>query len=171
MSIAPERPKRGKRSPFYWWRRFKSHKSLPYRAPLIDKIRNGDFDYPWLFEHADWELQWMKQDQEKFIAEYKGYEPLQDKLYMDIEVRYRKRYNLIIKDAMEVEQRRLIELENAFVNSFPITKQKMRDLMEEFTGSVEEMYDYVERWSIGARSLSDEQTMKLLRLKYNLNDE
>ena len=40
--------------------------------------------------------------------------------------------------------------------------------MEEFTGSVEEMYDYVERWSIGARSLSDEQTMKLLRLKYGL---
>jgi hypothetical protein len=69
MSKAPKRPRGGKRTPFYWWRRFKSHKNLPYNAGLIDKIRNGDFEYPAQFEQAQWELEWMQQDLNAFICE------------------------------------------------------------------------------------------------------
>ena len=58
---APRKPSGRRALPFYWWRRFRSHKSLPYSKGLIDKIRNGDFEYPVLFEQADWELQWMEQ--------------------------------------------------------------------------------------------------------------
>ena len=31
----PKKPSGRKRSPFYWWRRFKSHKYLPHNASLL----------------------------------------------------------------------------------------------------------------------------------------
>ena len=70
--------------PFYWWRRFRTHKSLPYKSPLIDKIKNGDFDYSPYFQQAEWELHWMKDEQKEFIQNYQGNDPKQDRLYMDI---------------------------------------------------------------------------------------
>jgi len=142
MSKAPKRPKGGKRTPFYWWRRFKSHRNLPYKAPLIDKIRNGDFEYPELFQHAEWELQWMKEDMEKFIAEYKGYEPTSDSRYYDIEMRYRKRYNLLIEDAVKVEQDRLTRLVEHLSKKFSIHKDLIREWMETFDGTTEQLYDH-----------------------------
>ena len=34
----PKKPSGRKRSPFYWWRRWKSHKYLPVRAGLLARI-------------------------------------------------------------------------------------------------------------------------------------
>ena len=142
MSKAPIRPKGGKRSPFYWWRRFRSHKSLPYSKSLIDKIRNGDFEYPVLFEQAEWELQWMEQDQKKFLKEYKGNEPLSDGLYHDIEKRYRKRYNLLREDGDKVERDRLTRLTEALAKKFSIHKDTIIEWMNTFDGTTEELYDF-----------------------------
>ncbi len=142
MSKAPIRPKGGKRSPFYWWRRFRSHKSLPYSKGLIDKIRNGDFEYPVLFEQAEWELQWMEQDQKKFLKEYKGNEPLSDGLYHDIEKRYRKRYNLLREDGDKVERDRLTRLTEALAKKFSIHKDTIIEWMNTFDGTTEELYDF-----------------------------
>ncbi len=69
---APKKPIHRKRTPFYWWRRFRTHKSLPYKATLLDKIRNGDFKYPEYFQQAEWELEWMRQEQKEFIDSYTG---------------------------------------------------------------------------------------------------
>ena len=142
MSKAPKKPKGGKRTPFYWWRRFKSHKSLPYKASLIDKIRNGDFEYPILFEHADWELQWMEQDKRAFVKEYKGNDYIQDSLYHDIERRYRKRYNLLIEDGDKVERDRMQRLKEALSKKFDINKELINKWMETFDGTTEQLYDY-----------------------------
>ena len=71
--IVPPKPKRGKRSPFYWWRRWKSHKYLPVRANLLDKIQNGDFDYPDQFEWAEYEMHYMKEEHDAYRAEYRGF--------------------------------------------------------------------------------------------------
>ena len=142
MSKAPIRPKGGKRSPFYWWRRFRSRKSLPYSKGLIDKIRNGDFEYPVLFEQAEWELQWMEQDQKKFLKEYKGNEPLSDGLYHDIEKRYRKRYNLLREDGDKVERDRLTRLTEALAKKFSIHKDTIIEWMNTFDGTTEELYDF-----------------------------
>ena len=142
MSKAPIRPKGGKRSPFYWWRRFRSHKSLPYSKGLIDKIRKGDFEYPVLFEQAEWELQWMEQDQKKFLKEYKGNEPLSDGLYHDIEKRYRKRYNLLREDGDKVERDRLTRLTEALAKKFSIHKDTIIEWMNTFDGTTEELYDF-----------------------------
>jgi hypothetical protein len=143
MSKAPKRPKGGKRTPFYWWRRYRSHKSLPYSKGLIDKIRNGDFEYPVLFEHADWELQWMQQDLDKFITDYKGnQDPKTDSLYMDIEKRYRKRYNLLREDGDRVERDRLGRLVESLSKKFSIHKHNIKEWMETFDGTTEELYDF-----------------------------
>ena len=71
--IVPPKPKRGKRSPFYWWRRWKSHKYLPVRAGLLARIQNGDFDYPDQFEWAEYEMHYMKDEHDAYRAEYKGF--------------------------------------------------------------------------------------------------
>lgn len=143
MSKIPQRPKGGKRTPFYWWRRFRSHKYLPYKSKLIAKIQNGDFECPALFEHAKWELHWMKEDKDKFIQEYQGYgDPKTDELYRDIERRYQKRYNKLYEDACDVENRHLQGLVEALSNEFHFTKDKISKWMETFDGTTEQLYYY-----------------------------
>ena len=64
--IIPQKPTHRKRSPFYWWRRFPTHKPLHPYVPLLDRIKNGDFDYPEFFEQAKWEDHWCEEEiQEK----------------------------------------------------------------------------------------------------------
>ena len=66
----PKKPSGRKRSPFYWWRRFRTHKTKPWNASLLAKIKNGDFEYPPYFQQADWELHWMEKDLKEFIKNY-----------------------------------------------------------------------------------------------------
>jgi hypothetical protein len=38
---------------FRWWTKGKRHKPLSDRAPLYDKIKNGDYDYSYMFAEAE----------------------------------------------------------------------------------------------------------------------
>ena len=136
----PKKPSGRKRSPFYWWRRFKSHKYLPHNASLLRKIENGDYNYPNLFEHAEWELVWMKEEQEEFIKNYTGDNHRDDILYLDIERRARKRWKKLLEDALEVENRHLENLSKDFCEYFNIDRDRMKKIMEEFGGSVRTLY-------------------------------
>ena len=109
----PKKPSGRRALPFYWWRRFKTHKCLPYKASLLDKIRNRDFEYSQFFQEAKWELHWMKDEQQEFINNYQGRDPEQDRFYMDIELRARKRHNKLIEDAMKDEKDKLENLVNS----------------------------------------------------------
>ena len=102
---APKKPIHRKRTPFYWWRRFRTHKSLPYKATLLDKIRNGDFECPEYFQQAEWELEWMRDEQQEFINNYSGDDYHNDILYLDIEKRARKRYNKLYEDGMKLKNK------------------------------------------------------------------
>ena len=165
----PPKPKRGKRSPFYWWRRWKSHQYLPVRASLLAKIQNGDFDYPVLYEWAKYELHYMQEELDEFVKNYQGNEdPSTDYLYCDIEKRYMKRYNKLIEDAYEVEQRHLTGLVDGLFNEFILSKDAIREIMEEFGGTAEELYHYIEKLQVGVRSDSDAKQLKRLRQKYGL---
>ena len=140
----PPKPKRGKRSPFYWWRRWKSHKYLPVRVGLLARIQNGDFEYPELFEWAEYEMHYMQDELNEFTQNYQGNEdPKTDRLYRDIEKRYRKRYNKLIADAMEVEQRHLTSLVDVLSKEFIITKEEVRTIMESFGDTTESLYLYI----------------------------
>lgn len=39
-------------NPFRWWTKGKTHRPLKANAPLLLKIRNGDFDYSYMFGEA-----------------------------------------------------------------------------------------------------------------------
>ncbi len=139
----PEKPKHRKRTPFLWWRRFKSHKYLPVSKGLLARIQNGDFEYPDLFTHAKWEMHWMKEEQEKFIKEYKGFNYMEDNLYHDIERKYRKRYNKCIEDAHDIEMRHLNGLVDELCKEFSVTKEYVRDIMDTWDDTTESLYYHI----------------------------
>ena len=140
----PVKPSGRRALPFYWWRRYQTHKSLPYKSTLLDKIRNGDFDYSPFFEQAKWELHWMKEEQEEFVKNYKGIgDPKRDSSYKTIEIRYRKRHRKLTEDAFEVDHKRLQDLLDSFCKEFIINKEELWEIMEEFGGTTEELYHYV----------------------------
>ena len=142
----PPKPKRGKRSPFYWWRRWKSHQYLPVRKGLLARIQNGDFEYPELFDWAKYEMKYKQDELDQFVKEYKGNDdPKTDTLYRDIERRYQKRYNKLFEDAYEVEIRHLEGLAEALGKEFKVDKKKVKTIMETFGGTTEDLYIYVDK--------------------------
>ena len=142
----PPKPKRGKRSPFYWWRRWKSHQYLPVRKGLLARIQNGDFEYPELFDWAKYEMKYKQDELDEFVKNYKGNDdPKTDTLYRDIERRYQKRYNKLFEDAYEVEIRHLEGLAEALGKEFKVDKKKVKKIMETFGGTTEDLYLYVDK--------------------------
>ncbi len=140
---APKKPIHRKRTPFYWWRRFRTHKSLPYKATLLDKIRNGDFKYPEYFQQAEWELEWMRQEQKEFIDNYNGDNYESDILYIDIERRARKRWKALYEDGMKTEFDRMDNFKTQLCREFKFSKDKLVDIMEQFGGTMEDLYFHV----------------------------
>ncbi len=140
---APKKPIHRKRTPFYWWRRFRIHKSLPYKATLLDKIRNGDFEYPEYFQQAEWELEWMRDEQQEFINNYNGDNYKNDILYIDIERRARKRWKALYEDGMKTEFDRMDDFKTKLCREFKFSKDKLVDIMEEFGGTTEDLYFHV----------------------------
>jgi|MDSV01.2.fsa_nt_gb hypothetical protein len=142
----PKKPTGRRAMPFYWWRRFRSHKCLPYKASLLSKIENGDFDFTEFYQQAKWELHWMKEEQDEFIKNYQSRDPeayKQDNRYMDIELRYRKRYNKLIEDAMNEENDSLSKLRNELSKKFKIAKDDVWEIMSEFGGSTRDLYFHI----------------------------
>ena len=140
---APRKPTHRKRTPFYWWRRFRIHKSLPYKATLLDKIRNGDFEYPEYFQQAEWELEWMRDEQKEFIKNYQGENYMNDMLYLDIEKRARKRWKALYEDGMKTEFDRMEDFKTKLCKEFKFSKEKLVDIMEGFGGTTEDLYFHV----------------------------
>ena len=142
----PPKPKRGKRSPFYWWRRWKSHQYLPVRKGLLARIQNGDFEYPELFDWAKYEMKYKQDELDEFVKNYQGNEdPKTDNQYIDIERRYQKRYNKLYEDAHNTELRHLEELAEALAKEFKVSKKKIKKIMETFGGATEDLYIYVDK--------------------------
>ena len=142
----PLKPSGRKRSPFYWWRRFRSHKYLPHNAPLLRKIQNGDYDYPPYFQQAQWELEWADDEQEQYIKDYVGSgDPRTDEAYEDIGRRARKRYKKLIEDGYEVESRHLSTLVEGLSKRFKLPKETIKTLMGEFGGTIEELYIHLKQ--------------------------
>ena len=161
----PPKPKRGKRSPFYWWRRWKSHQYLPVRKGLLARIQNGDFEYPQLFEWAEYEMHYMKEEHEVYRLEYKGWGDIEfTEPWMDIEKRYRKRYNKLFEDAYEVEHRHLTGLVDALVKEFIITKEDVKVIMEEFGDTTESLYLYIAN-NYDFKKPTKQKAVQLLKVK------
>ena len=143
----PKKPSGRRAMPFYWWRRFRSHKNLPYKARLLDKIENGDFDPTPFFQEAEWELHWMKEEQDDFKDNYQGNldEIEQDIRYIEIESKARKRYNKLYEDGMKDEADRMDRLVNNFSKHFRVQRSKMHDIVYGFDGTILELYRFMQK--------------------------
>ena len=91
----------------------------------------------------------MKDELKAYTKEYMGFNtpvPVEHSDgYMEIEKRYRKRYNKLFEDAYEVEHRHLTGLVEALSKKFKVSKDNIKAIMEEFGGTTEELYIYVEQ--------------------------
>lgn len=135
----PPKPTHRKRSPFYWWRRFPTHKALHHYVPLLDRIQNGDFDYPEFFEQAKWEDYWCQQDIDHIMKTSRNMEEA-FKESAQIRRKYAKRRNLLIEDGFKTEQKCLEEITKQFAKVFGGTKKDVWEFMESFDGTLEEMH-------------------------------
>lgn len=159
--MIPPKPTHRKRSPFYWWRRFPSHKPLHHYKPLIERIQNGDFDYPEFFEQSKWELHWMEEEIESIRPLFRDQESFM-KEKGSIERRYYKRHTKLVKDGMDHEKKRLDEIVKQFSTTLGGTKEDIWNFMAEFDGTLEEMY-YAYAKHAGIHNVKILETMPVKR--------
>ena len=143
ISKTPIKPTRRSATPFYWWRRYKTHKSLSTKSSLIDKIDNDDFEYSPFFDQARWELEWMEDEQKEFINSYQGENVLNDILYLNIEKRARKRYNKLFEDGMKDEFDRMDKLVKGLAKEFELEIDYVKDIISEFGDTTKKLYIYI----------------------------
>lgn len=118
-------------SRYYWWRRnphkpkLKRSQASKTKPFIIQQIEHGDFDQSDYNRQAKEELKMCEKDLKAFCKTYKGYDPEQDSRYLEIQRKYRKRYNKLIEDYDWDEGNRLAEFKDALIKHFEI------DLWEE----------------------------------------
>jgi len=119
-----------------WWRTH-AEKTTPLgkRAPLIDRVENGDFDFPSFFWQAQYVLINAK---EKLNLKRDTYKDQYDKTQLDF-VRYKK----LIEDFNKEENKRLEEFEEAFTTAFNLTKDELYDKLMNWEGDIKSFYNYL----------------------------
>jgi len=157
----PPKPTHRKRSPFYWWRRFPTHQMLHHYKPLIERIQNGDFDYPPYFEQAKWEDHWAEEEVNSIRHLFKDSQSFLEEAN-SIRRKYAKRRNLLIKDGYEADEKRLKEIIKQFTITFGGAKEDVVAVMEKFDGTLEEMYYFYAELK-GIKNVSLLQTMPAVR--------
>jgi hypothetical protein len=135
----PTKPTHRKRSPFYWWRRFPSHKPLSTTLPLLFRIQNGDFEYAPYFEQASWEDHWCEEEIKEKRHLFQDAENF-NREKAEIQMRYAKRRRLLLDDADKTEQSRLIDLFTELAKLFGGDREDVEDFAFGFDGTTEELY-------------------------------
>ena len=62
-------------NPYRWWTKGRTNKPLPAEAPLLLKIRNGDFDYSYMFSEAKEMRATSQKTYEQAYSNYGGTDP------------------------------------------------------------------------------------------------
>ena len=123
---------------FFWWRSFSiKQKPLHKYAPLIDKIKNGDYDpspYRWMAQHA------ILEAYPKINPEKDDHVKQSEILAMDI-----ARYRRLMVDFEKDETERLKALYYDFKLSFRLDEETVQDEMFNFDGTLEEFYHYIRK--------------------------
>lgn len=111
---------------FNWWRRYRSKQKLQRKDAkkgipfLLQQIDHGDFDHSDLKRQAEEELVRCNKDLQQFTKAYKGLDAKSDERYLDIERKYRKRYNKLMEDYHEEEVKMLMELRLSLIKHFEV---------------------------------------------------
>ena len=117
---------------FQWWRKFASNnRPLDDKAPLLDKIKNGDLE----FSNYFWQARYIELLlNEKREAARDGMEWFTDTI-MD-----RVRRKRLWEDFESDEARKLLTIRKAFVKTFNMTHSDYEEQLETIDGTLEDLY-------------------------------
>jgi hypothetical protein len=120
---------------FRWWRRFDSKtKPLPKGSTLLQRIKNGEFE----FSHYYWQAQFCELE---INEKYQKCNGDMQSLLMDHGVDFSRRKRLW-EDFEKHESENLQTLKKQFLHEFIMIKEEYDSHIIEFDGTLEEFYMY-----------------------------
>lgn len=140
---------------FHWWRRFKPRQTLSNKAPLYDKIKNGDYEMSDYFYQAKYEIELLEQ-LGQCSHEVRG-------LCME-------RYRRLMKDYERDENEIMSKMTKDFSKVFKLTKDEFIQYMDECEGTLLDLYNTIKQdyQIIDSKNIDDEtirKTTNSLRLR------
>ena len=120
---------------FRWWRRFDTlNKPLHKYSALIDKIKNGDYD----FSHYYWQAKYTEIEiNEIYNNTYPDATSFNEKASI-----HRARRKRLFDDFEKDEKQKMLQLEKDFYMHFKMSMVQVRNEMETFDGDLEKFYSY-----------------------------
>lgn len=131
---------------FRWWTKGRPNKPLKANAPLLLKIRNGDFDYSYMFAEA----KQMRETSDKVYNEaYKNYGGTdeQNRIQSALEASQMKRVRALKLEfeANKDEQTLLYKLRSELSNEFGKDLWENAMLRSRGKGSLEDLYNWYKK--------------------------
>lgn len=116
---------------FYWWRDYDiGEKPIHKRSSIEDKIKAGYYNFP---ESYYWQMQKTLLDISQTHLD-------------DIEkISFlRSKHKRLLKDYYTDENEKLKRLREDFISGYNIKKEEVEEILENFNGTIEELYIYFE---------------------------
>jgi hypothetical protein len=131
---------------FKWWTKGKKHKPLSDRAPLYDKIQNGDYDYSYMFNEAEMVKELAKKAYDDTYKNYGGTDE-KNRIEVSLEASRMKRLRAIKLqlEAHKDEQKILWKLQNDFKEVFGF--DIWEEAVENCGGDLMSLYQYYKTYA------------------------
>jgi len=128
-------------NPFRWWTKGRPNKPLKAEAPLLLKIRNGDFDYSYMFSEAKVVKESAKKASEDAYKNYGGTDE-QNRIQASLEAGRMKRIKSIKLEleAMTDENRILWKLRKELAREFEKDLWEKAMERQRGKGTLEDLY-------------------------------
>jgi hypothetical protein len=128
-------------NPFRWWTKGRPNKPLKAEAPLLLKIRNGDFDYSYMFSEAKIVKESAKKASEDAYKNYGGTDE-QNRIEASLEAGRMKRIKSIKLEleAMTDENRILWKLRKELAREFEKDLWEKAMERQRGKGTLEDLY-------------------------------
>ena len=121
---------------YYWWRRYEIRKELDKKTPLYEKIKHGDYDpsdYLYQMEH---EFYLMKDK----LVDIKHPDERHEIAGLCLE-----RARRLNEDYQKNEKELMAKIYSNFRRTFNIQKEELTIIMENFDGTLLDLYDHVKK--------------------------
>jgi len=124
---------------FMWWRTHTDNvKPLGKRAPLKDRILNGDFNPSSYFWQAQLSLYTAL---DKIDLSKDDHQMQMEKLQVDL-----ARHKRLMEDYEKEEPARMEALYDAFTTAYKITREELEEKFLNFNGTILDFYEYAENF-------------------------
>jgi hypothetical protein len=121
---------------FKWWRMYGSYTNpLPNKSPLIDKILNGDFEYP----HYKLQAELVEHELNSLALKFGG----NNEMFVEKSSLLRSKRKRLLDDFEKEENEKLKYMIKEFTKNFPIPSEEIEEEMLRFGGNLEEFYHYM----------------------------